>query len=137
MNDDHGDRFPGALPTEATSAPSRPAGAEERLVRMHAAYAQKINSAVQADREDLAHELATTTFAEDPAVDLSDHDLTRERRTAGRRSPDSTRGGRPPGQAPTGLTRMGRFTRRSLDRFDRYTLEVFNPGSPYRSPTDT
>jgi hypothetical protein len=27
---------------------------------------------------------------------------------------------------------MGRFTRRSLDRFDRYTLEVFNPVSPYR-----
>ena len=29
------------------------------------------------------------------------------------------------------LSRMGRFTRRSLDRFDRYTLEVFNPASPY------
>jgi hypothetical protein len=27
---------------------------------------------------------------------------------------------------------MGRFTRRSLDRFDRYTLVVFNPASPYR-----
>jgi hypothetical protein len=31
---------------------------------------------------------------------------------------------------------MGRFTRRSLDRFDRYTLEAFNPGPPYRSAAD-
>jgi hypothetical protein len=45
-------------------------------------------------------------------------------------------GGRPPGQAATGLARVGRFTRRSLARFDRYTLEVFNPGSPFRPQTD-
>ncbi len=43
-----------------------------------------------------------------------------------------TPGGRPPGPAATPLTQMGRLTRRSLDRFDRYTLEVFNPASPHR-----
>jgi hypothetical protein len=41
---------------------ARPAGAQERLVRivrMRAAYVQKVHPAVQADREDLANELAT------------------------------------------------------------------------------
>src|SRR6476646_2949119 len=58
LNDDHGDQFPGALP-----ASSAPAGADEQFVRMHAAYVQKVNAAVQADREGLAHELAERTFA--------------------------------------------------------------------------
>jgi hypothetical protein len=31
---------------------------------------------------------------------------------------------------------MGRFTRRSLARFDRYTLEVFNPAPPFRPQND-
>ncbi|HYH73661.1 MAG TPA: hypothetical protein VD764_10600 [Nocardioides sp.] len=31
---------------------------------------------------------------------------------------------------PARLSRMDRFTR-SLERFDRYTLEVFNAGTPY------
>jgi hypothetical protein len=31
---------------------------------------------------------------------------------------------------------VGRFTRSSIERFDRYTLEVFNAGSPYRSRDD-
>jgi hypothetical protein len=40
-------------------APARPAGAQERLARMRAAYVQEVHPAVQADREDLANELAT------------------------------------------------------------------------------
>jgi hypothetical protein len=51
-------------------------------------------------------------------------------------TPVRTHGGRPPGQAATGLARMTRFTRRSLARLDRYTLEVFNPGPPFRPHTD-
>jgi hypothetical protein len=136
MNDDHGDQFPGALPARGTSTTSRPAGAEKRLVRMHAAYVHKVNAAVQADREDLAHELATSIFVEDPAVDLTHVDPMPERRAAVRRSPARTHGGRPPGQTGSRLGRVGRFTRRSLDRFDRYTLEVFNPDRPYRPHTD-
>jgi hypothetical protein len=31
---------------------------------------------------------------------------------------------------------VGRFTRRSLERLDRYTLDVFNPDAPYRSRDD-
>ncbi len=33
----------------------------------------------------------------------------------------------------TTLTRLGQSTRRSLQRFDRYTLDVFNPGHPFRT----
>jgi hypothetical protein len=55
---------------------------------------------------------------------------------AGRQGTARTHGSRPPGQASTGLARIGRFTRRSLARFDRYTLEVFNAGSPLRPQSD-
>jgi hypothetical protein len=34
---------------------------------------------------------------------------------------------------PGRTARLGRLTRTSLRRFDRYTLEVFNAGTPYRS----
>jgi len=95
-------------------------------VRMHAAYVQKVNSVVEADREGLAHELAQA-FAEESAT--GPHGES-GRRTAGGRTPDRGPYGRRPGR-PT--TRLGRITRSSLDRFDRYTLEVFNAGSPYRS----
>ena len=53
----------------------------------------------------------------------------------GRRAPSHGQHVRPTGQATTQLSRMGRFTR-SLERFDRYTLEVFNAGTPYRSRND-
>lgn len=115
IHDDHGDQFPGAVPPRTPSR-VRPEASQQRLVRMQAAYAEKINSAVEADREELAHELERT-FAEE----LSGQ-------PAGRRGSDRTRGVRP----PTRLARMGRFTRRSLHRLDRYTLDVFNPGHPYR-----
>lgn len=123
MNDDHGDQFPGALPAPESAAPSP---TSERHVRMRAAYVHKVNSAVQAGRDGLAHELAERTFAEETA------DADAVRRTAGRRTPPRTPGGRPPGQAASPLGRMGRFTRRSLKRFDRYTLDVFNSGAPDR-----
>lgn len=125
LNDDHGDQFPGALPARALAGPSRTTGADERMVRMRAAYVAKVNAAVQADRHDLAHELATSTFAADSGT-----------RSTARHGSARTRGERPPGQASAPLSRMRRLTRRSLERFDRYTLEVFNPGAPYRPHAD-
>jgi hypothetical protein len=47
-----------------------------------------------------------------------------ERRSAGRRLAT-----RSPGNRPTAT--LGRLTRRSLERFDRYTLDVFNPRPPH------
>jgi hypothetical protein len=120
INDDHGDQFPGSLPAPNPSTGPRGEGTEQRIVRMRAAYTGKINSAVQAGREELAHELAERTFAEELSA-----------LHAGRRTSVRTPGTRPPGQVPTRLARMGRFTRRSLDRFDRYTVDAFNPGHPY------
>ena len=98
---------------------------DERLVRMNAAYTAKVNAAVQADREDLAHELAEETFADELA--WSDPGAVRSpaARPAGRRP--RGHGHRP----PTTLGRMGGLTRRSLRRFDRYTLDVFNPRPPH------
>ncbi len=129
MNDDHGDQFPGAVPATTVPTAARPTGADDRLIRMSAAYSEKINAAVQADRMDLAQELAERTFVEE--VSGSADDLSPVRRPAGRRS----HGGRP----PTALGRMGKLTRRSLHRFDRYTLDVFNPRPPhalYAPPSD-
>jgi hypothetical protein len=125
LNDDHGDQFPGALPARALAGRSRTTGADERLVRMRAAYVAKVNAAVQDDRHDLAHELATSTFAAESGA-----------RPAARRDSTRTPGARPPGPASTRLARVRRITRRTLDRFDRYTLDVFNPGAPYRRHTD-
>ena len=126
MNDDYGDQFPEAITAPRTA---RHTTADERIVRMHAAYAQKANSLVQAGQEDLVHELAETFEAESAA---SRREPTGARRAAGRRTPTRGEGGRRP-EADTRLSRMGRITRSSLDRFDRYTLDVFNAGSPYRS----
>ena len=118
ITDDHGDQFPGAVP----GSPAAPAGASsERLVRMHASYVRKVNSVVEADRDDLAEEFATS-FAEESGAGRRTS-ASPDRRPAGR-----GRGGRAPGRA-------GSFTRRSLERFDRYTLEVFNAGTPVR-PVD-
>lgn len=116
INDDHGDQFPGAVPPRTPST-AGPEVTQQRLVRMHAAYTEKINSALEAGQDGLAHELAERTFAEE----LSGLQ-------GGRRSSTRTPGVRP----PTRLTRMGRFTRRSLHRLDSYTVDVFNPGHPYR-----
>jgi hypothetical protein len=121
MNDDHGDQFPGAIPAPDTTPHT---ATDERLVRMHAHYLQKANSLVQAGRDDLAQELAET-FAEESA---GVHNGAR--RSPGRRTPTRGQGGRRP-EADTRLGRMSRITRSSLNRFDRYTLDVFNAGSPY------
>lgn len=131
LNDDHGDQFPGALPATPATTAARPAGADERLVRMSAAYTEKVNAAVQADRENLAYELAERTFAEEVSGgEVAGADVPPARRPVGRRTPRS-HGSRP----ATAQGRVGRFTRRSLDRFDRYTLDVFNPLPPHaRSP---
>jgi hypothetical protein len=125
MNDDHGDQFPGAVPASTVPAAARPTGADDRLVRMSAAYTAKVNAAVQADREGLAYELAEHTFAEEMSGFESAGDLSPVRRSPGRRS--RSHGHRP----PTALGRMGTLTRRSLGRFDRYTLDVFNPRPPH------
>ena len=82
--------------------------ADDRLGRMHAEYVGKVNALVAADREELAHELA-----EDYRHECAGRDAA-----AG---PDASR--RPAGRA--------RRTRESLRRFDRYTLDVFNPRPPY------
>jgi hypothetical protein len=116
INDDHGDQFPGAVPPRTPSGP-RADGSQQRLVHMRAAYTEKINAAVQADRMDLAQELGERTFVDELAGV-----------PAGRRSSTRTAGVRP----PTRLARIGRVTRRSLHRLDRYTVDVFNPGHPYR-----
>jgi hypothetical protein len=93
MTDDHGDQFPDAVPGQGVPTATRPAGAQERLVRMSAAATD--NAPVQ--------------------------------RPAGRRTPPRSHGDRP----ATTQSRMGRLTRRSLERFDRYTLDVFNPRPPH------
>ena len=120
MTDDHGDQFPGAVPAPDVPDTAHRAAAEERIVRMHADYLHKTNAAVEAGRDDLAHELAES-FAQESAA------ATGARRAVGRRTP--TRG--QDGRRPQGDHRLGRITRRSLSRFDRYTLDVFNPGAPY------
>ncbi|RBY94896.1 hypothetical protein DQ244_06515 [Blastococcus sp. TBT05-19] len=123
LNDDHGDRFPGALPAPATAHPRHEA-ADDRLVRMRAAYLHKINSAVEADREDLADELATS-FAHEAAALQTPQSRTR-RASSG--TPTRTRTGRPASRA----TRAGGTVRAMIRRFDRHTLEVFNAGTPTR-----
>jgi hypothetical protein len=111
MNDDSGDQFPGAVPA-TTPATGRPTGADDRLVRMNAAYVQKVNAAVQADRENLAYELAEHTFPEEMSGSGTAPGAF-PGRMSGRRS--RGRGHRP----PTTLGRIGRFPRRSPGRSDR------------------
>jgi hypothetical protein len=95
---------------------------------MHAAYVHKVNALVAADRHGLARELAAAFATESSGAAAAQPD--RPRRASGRGTPSRGASGRPPGQA---ATRLGRFTRRSLDRFDRYSLKVFNGGQPRRS----
>ena len=111
MTDDHGDQFPGAVP--APTPTRRPAS---DVVRMHTEYLRKANSLVEAGRDDLAQELAES-FAQESG---------NARRPAGRRTP--TRG--QDGRRPEGDKRIARITRRSLSRFNRYTLDIFNPRTP-------
>jgi hypothetical protein len=128
--DDHGDQFPGAVPPARTS--TRRPGSGDQFMRMHAADVQNVNSVVEADHRGLAHELAEAFVAEFSGAAAAQPDGGR--RGPGRGTRSRRAGGRPPGQAGT---RLGRFTRTSLRRFDRYTLDVFNPGAPYRpKPSD-
>ena len=122
LNDDNGDQFPGAVPAPAT-APAQ--GSPDRLVLMHAAYVHKVNAVVAAGNDDLALELAAS-YEEESTGSVKAH---ADRRSAGRHTPGRGQDGRRPG-------RVGSFTRRSLERFDRYTLDVFNAGAPYRSRED-
>ena len=105
MIDDHGDRFPGAVPAPAVPDTAHRAAAENQIVRMHADYLQKTNAAVEAGRDDLVHELAESFAQESAGV----------RRGAGRRTP--RRG--PDGRRPGDDHRLGSITRRSLSRFVR------------------
>ena len=92
------------------TAPRQTTLADDRLRQVHAAYVHKVNSLVTTGDDDLVIELA--------------HAFDEE--TAG--SARSLRAGRP--------GRVGTLARNSLARFDRYTLDVFNAGSPYRSRDD-
>lgn len=85
---------------------------------MHADYVRKVNSVLEAGQDELAHELADTFAAEASGTQPA-------RRAAGRRSPVRSDRRRPTG-------RLGHLTRRSWERFDSYTLDVFNAGTPYR-----
>ncbi|SOE02896.1 hypothetical protein [Blastococcus haudaquaticus] len=127
--EDNGDRFPGAVPASSTL---RTPGADERLVRMHAAYVSKANALVEAGREDLTSELADAFDAESASAIHTADVHHGGRRSAGRGTPTRSRDDRGPGRT----TRLGRLTRESLQRFDRYTLDVFNAGSPYRARDD-
>jgi hypothetical protein len=129
MNDDHGDQFPGAVPAHDVALAPRSASADERIVRMHAAYVQKANSLVEAGRESLAHELANAFALESTGAQP---EPSSTRRTAGRRTPTRGQDGRRP-ESDTRVGRMSRITRSSLSRFDRYTLDVFNPRPPHGS----
>jgi hypothetical protein len=91
-----------------TTALQTPHQEDDRLARMHQAYVGKVNALVAAGREGLAHELAEAYRAESAVADA----------TVAPAAPRS------PGV-------WSRRTRDSLRRFDRYTLEVFNPGPPY------
>jgi hypothetical protein len=133
MNDDHGDQFPGAVPANGAAATPRHTAADERIVRMHAAYVQKANSLVEAGRESLAQELADA-FAQESSG--AHPEPTSSRRAAGRRTPTRGQGGRRP-ESDSRFSRMSRITRSSMDRFDRYTLDVFNPRTPYRSQPES
>ena len=124
MNDDHGDRFPGALP--AADRAARRHGTDQRIVRMHAAYVRKANSAVEAGRDGLADELATA-FAHEVAAPRSAEGRTR-RASASRGTPARTRTGSP----TTRSAAPGGGVRAVMRRIDRYTLEVFNAGTPTR-----
>jgi len=104
LTDDHGDQFPGALPVPETA---RTAESDERFVRM------------QAD--------PVRAAAHEPAESYADEDAG-ARRPAGRRTP--TRG--QDGRRPADGARLRHLARRSLRRFDQYTLDVFNPAAPYR-----
>ena len=117
MTDDHGDQFPGALPSVART--HRPAS-DERIVRMHAEYLHEAASLVEAGRDDRAHEVAEPFAQESGGA----------RRSAGQGTPTRAQGGRPGAR-----TRLGRITRGSLARFDRYRLEVFHPGAPTAEPS--
>jgi hypothetical protein len=125
LSDDYGDRFPDALtaPEPAPTTPETPA----RLVRMRAAYVHKVNAVLASGDDGLAYEPART-FDEESGGRQPGTQPT-DRRSAGRHAPTRGRGGRSPG-------RVGRFTRRSLARFDRYTLDVFNAGVPLRPRDD-
>ena len=125
LNDDHGDQFPGALPAARTVLPRHEAG-DERLVRMRAAYVHKVNSVVEAGRDDLADELATA-FAHELAAPRSAEGRTR-RASASRGTPARTRTGSP----TTRSAAPGGGVRAVIRRLDRYTLEVFNAGTPVR-----
>lgn len=115
-------RFPGSEPAPIAHLP-RHCTAGQRLLRMHATYVHKLNSLVEADRPDLADELATA-FAQESAGTRRAPRLQDRRTGKGRRGPGRTRRATAPGRV-----------RRLLHRFDRYTLEVFNAGTPVR-PVD-
>jgi hypothetical protein len=87
-----------------------PMSTDDHLAQVHEAYVGKVNALVAAGRDGAVRELAEA-YDEDRAA-------------AGR--PAANAGPRP-------VERLRR-TRDSLRRFDRYTLDVFNPGAPYRQP---
>ena len=81
---------------------------DDRLARMHQAYVGKVNALVAAGREGLSQELAETYRVESGIADAT---------------------AAPAASRPSAA--WSQRTRDSLRRFDRYTLDVFNPPPPY------
>jgi hypothetical protein len=84
-----------------------------RIERMHRAYIGKVDALVAEDRDRPAYELAEAYRKESAGEGAT--------------------------EAPGAARRSAGWTRRTRDalrRFDRYTLDVFNPGAPYRPRTD-
>jgi hypothetical protein len=84
-----------------------------RIERMQRAYTGKVNALVAEGRDGLAYELAEAYRKE----------------SAGEGATEAPGAGRP----SAGWTRR---TREAVRRVDRYTFDVFNPGTPYRPRTD-
>lgn len=93
-----------------TETPTPTNETDEGVARLHDAYAQKISTAVAAGRDDLVREFAEAYERE--SAELTGTRMLERRPTRGSRA------------------------RESLRRFDRYTLEVMNPGHPYPRRTD-
>ncbi len=90
-----------------------PRNDDDRLQRMHETYVGKVNASVAAGRNGLAQELAEAYRRESAGAGAAE-----------------VRG------VPRRQVRWTRLVLDPLRRFDRYTLEDFNPGAPYRPRTD-
>jgi hypothetical protein len=128
-------RWQAAAPANRAPLPAgRPVSADQddvtaRLRQLHARYVEQVNAALDTGRTDLAAELsdgytdeALRLITAGKPVPAAPGPLTR---------PSSTTVLTMPEEAPV---RLASTLRDLLRRFDRYTVEVFQPAYPYRRP---